>query len=74
MLKQGIWAFWFLNEININHWDIKADNIFIDFTLDPNVNDIVKKQDFSSINVRSKFVIKLIDFGVAKNNQTTETI
>lgn len=74
MLKQGIWAFWFLNEININHWDIKADNIFIDFTLDQHVNDIVKKHDYSTIDAWSKFVIKLIDFGVAKNNQTTDTI
>jgi len=48
------------------HWDIKYDNIMIDFRHDKEFAQIVGGKRFDLITVNSKFKVVLIDLGLCK--------
>ena len=50
------------------HRDIKGDNIMLDLSSDPFYSDFMKK-DFSNLTSKTKFTLKLVDFGVSKSSE-----
>lgn len=70
ILRQGAEGLLSLFHKDVEHWDIKGDNIFIDISNDPTLVKLYESKSesfYSKFNSSSKFTLKLGDFGVSKS-------
>ena len=70
ILRQGAEGLLSLYHKDVEHWDIKGDNIFIDITQDPALVKLYESKSdtfYSKFSSSTKFTLKLGDFGVSKS-------